>query len=132
MDIIAIIYLFIAFLLLAWTTDFIPFIKTAKQITGLSQSSLETIQSEKIDDSAKQKILLGNSLGILKHSLLIILFTSLLIGLLFLLLEASVLIKPLSFEYLTEYLVSIEGIVLSVFSFLSYFLIKSLYVKFRV
>lgn len=129
---IAIIYLFIVFLLLAGAADFIPFIKTAKQITRLSQSSLETIQSETIDDSAKQKILLGNSFGILKHSLLIILFTSLLFGLLFLLLEASVLIKPLSFNYLTEYLISLEGIILSVVSFLSYFLLKSLYVRFRV
>lgn len=132
MDIIAIIYLFIVFLLLAWTTDFIPFIKTAKQITSLSQSSFETIQSEEIEDSAKQSILLGNSLGILKHSFLIILFTSLLVGLLLLLLEASVLIKPLSFNYLTEYLVSLEGIILSVLSFLFYFLLKSLYVKFRI
>lgn len=132
MDIIAIVYLFIVFLLLAWATDLIPFIKTAKQITRLSQSSLETIQSDKIDDSAKQSILLGNSLGILKYSILIILFTCLLIGFLFLLLEASILIKPLNFNYLTEYLISIEGIVLSIFSFLSFFLIKSLYVRFRV
>ena len=132
MDFIAIIYLFIVFLLLAWATDFIPFLKTAKQITDLSQSSLETIQSDEIDDSDKQKILLGNSLGILKHSLLIILFTSLLVGILLVLLEASVLIKPLNFNYLTEYLISFEGIGLSIFSFLSYFLIKSLYVKYRV
>lgn len=132
MDIIAIIYLFVVFLLLAGAADYIPFIKTAKQITGLSQSSLETIQSEKIDDSAKQKILLSNSFGILKFSLLIIFFTFLLIGLLLLLLEASVLIKPLSFNYLTEYLISFEGIVLSVLSFLSYFLLKSLYVRFRL
>ena len=132
MDIIAIVYLFIVFLLLAWATDLIPFIKTAKQITRLRQSTVETIQSDIIDDSAKQSILLGNSLGILKYSILIILFTCLLIGFLFLLLEASILIKPLNFNYLTEYLISIEGIVLSIFSFLSFFLIKSLYVRFRV
>lgn len=132
MELIAIIYLFIVFLLIARAADFIPFINTVRHISRLSQSSLETIQSGEIDDSAKQRILLGNSLGIMKHSMLIILFTALLIALLLFFLKASVFITPLNFDYLSNYLISLSGIILSIVSFLSYFLIKKIYVRLRV
>lgn len=132
MELIAIIYLFVVFMLIAWAADTIPFLKTAKLISGLSQSSLKTIQSEEIDDTAKQGILLGNSLGIMKHSILIILFTAVLIALLLLFLKISVFISPLNFDYLSNYLISLSGIILSIFAFLSYFLLKNLYVRFRI
>lgn len=132
MELIAIIYLFIVFLLIAWVADTIPFIKTAKQISALSQSSLKTIQSDTLNDSAKQSLLLGNSLGIMKHSMLIIFYTILLIGILLLFLKASIFITPLNFDYLSNYLISLSGIILSIIAFLSYFLIKKLYVRFRV
>ena len=132
MELIAIIYLFLVFLLIAWAADTIPFIKTVKRISGLSKSSLETIQSEKIDDSAKQGILLSNSLGIMKHSMLIILYTVLLIGILLFFLKVSVFITPMNFDYLTNYLISLSGIILSIVAFLSYFILKKLYVRLRV
>lgn len=132
MELIAIIYLFVVFMLIAWAADTIPFIKTAKLISDLSQSSLKTIQSEEMDDSAKQGVLLGNSLGIMKHSILIILFTAALIALLLLFLKISVFISPLNFDYLSNYLISLSGIILSIFAFLSYFLLKKLYVRFRI
>ena len=132
MELVAIIYLFVVFMLIAWVADTIPFIKTAKLISGLSQSSLKTIQSEEMDDSAKQGILLGNSLGIMKHSILIILFTAVLIALLLLFLKISVFISPLNFDYLSNYLISLSGIILSIIAFLSYFLLKKLYVRFRI
>ena len=132
MDLIAIIYLFIVFFLVAWLADRLPFMKTVGGINRISRNSLETIQSESIDDAAKQGILLRNSLGILKHSLLIIAFTALLLILLVICLEASIFIKPLNSAYLTEYLISINGILLSIVSFLSYFLLKKLYGRFRI
>ena len=132
MELIAFIYLFLVFMLIAWAADTIPFIKTAKLIAGLSQSSLKTIQSEEMDDSAKQSILLRNSLGIMKHSILIILFTAVLIGLLILFLKISVFISPLNFDYLSNYLISLSGIILSIVAFLSYFILKKLYVRFRI
>lgn len=132
MELIAIIYLFVIFLLIAWTADTIPFIKTARSISGLSQSSLQTIQSEKIDDSEKQGILLGNSLGIMKYSILIILYTAALIGILLFFLKISEYITSLNFDYLSNYLISLKGIILSIVAFLSYFLIKKLYVRFRI
>ena len=132
MELIAIIYLFVVFMLIAWAADTIPFLKTAKLISDLSQSSLKTIQSQEMDDSAKQGILLGNSLGIMKHSILIIFFTAILIALLLLFLKISVFIGPLNFDYLSNYLISMSGIVLSIFAFLSYFLFKKLYVRFRI
>ena len=132
MALIAIIYLFVVFMLIAWAADTIPFLKTAKLISGLSQSSFKTIQSEEMDDSAKQDILLGNSLGIMKYSLLIILFTAVLIAMLLLFLKISVFISPLNFDYLSNYLISLSGIILSIVAFLSYFLLKKLYVRFRI
>jgi len=132
MDLIAIIYLFILFFLVAWLADRLPFIKTVGGINKISRNSLETIQSKSIDDSLKQGILLGNSLKILKHSLLIIAFTALLVILLIVFLEASILIKPLNPAYLTDYLISLNGIILSIVSFLSYFLLKKLYGRLRV
>jgi hypothetical protein len=132
MDLIAIIYLFIIFFLVAWLADRLPFMKTVGGINRISRNSLETIQSESIDDASKQGILLRNSLGILKHSLLIIAFTALLVILLVICLEASVFVKPLNSAYLTDFLISINGIILSVVSFLSYFLLKKLYGRFRI
>lgn len=132
MDGIAIIYLFIVFFLVAWLADRLPFMKTVGGINRISRNSLETIQSESIDDASKQGILLRNSLGILKHSLLIIAFTALLVILLVIGLEASVFVKPLNSAYLTDFLISINGIILSVVSFLSYFLLKKLYGRFRI
>ncbi|SDN01021.1 hypothetical protein SAMN05421813_13310 [Daejeonella rubra] len=132
MELIAIIYLFIVFFLVAWLADRLPFMKTVGGINRISRNSLETIQSESIDDAAKQGILLGNSLGILKHSLLIIAFTALLVILLVICLEASVFVKPLNSSYLTDFLISINGIILSIVAFLSYFLLKKLYGRFRV
>ena len=132
MDLIAIIYLFIVFFLVAWLANRLPFMKTVGGINRISRNSLQTIQSESIDDAAKQGILLRNSLGILKHSLLIIAFTALLVILLVICLEASIFIKPLNSAYLTEYLISINGILLSIVSFLTYFLLKKLYGRFRI
>jgi|GEM_PF-1618631 len=132
MELIAIIYLFVVFLLIAWAADTIPFIKTARSISDLSQSSMQTIQSDQIDDSAKQGILLRNSLGIMKHSLLIIFYTALLIGILLLFLKVSEFITSLTFDYLSNYLISTSGIILSIVAFLSYFLLKKLYVRFRI
>jgi len=132
MEFIAIIYLFVVFMLIAWAADTIPFLKTARSISGLSQSSMQTIQSDHIDDSEKQRILLNNSLGIMKHSMLIIFYTIVLIVILLFFLKGSVFITPLNFDYLSNYLVSLSGIILSIVAFLAYFLIKKLYVRFRI
>jgi hypothetical protein len=132
MNLIAIFYSFIVFFLVAWLADRLPFIKTAGAINRISRNSLQTIQTESIKDSEKQGILLRNSLEILKYSLLIIAFTVLLVVLLVICLEASVFIKPLNPAYLTDFLISIQGILLSVLSFLSYFLMKKLYGRFRI
>ena len=132
MEFIAIIYLFVVFMLIAWAADTIPFLKTARSISGLSQSSMQTIQSDHIDDSEKQRILLNNSLGIMKHSMLIIFYTIVLIVILLFFLKGSVFITPLNFDYLSNYLISLSGILLSIVAFLSYFLLKKLYVRFRI
>jgi len=132
MDIPAMAYLFIIFFILALIADHLPFFKIINNISSLGRISIETINSTGIDDPAKQKILLTNSLGLLKESLKIIVFTALLIGLLFLWLILGDLFKPLTYDHLTDYLLTNSGIILSIVSFLSYFLVKKLYVRFRV
>lgn len=132
MELVGIIYLFIVILLIAWAADTIPFIKTAKRISETSQSSIKTIQSNLLDDSVKQGILLKNSLDIMKYSLLIVFYTALLVAVLLFLLKVSAFISPLNFDYLSKYLITYSGIILSIVAFLSYFLIRKLYVRFRV
>lgn len=128
----ALIYLFIVFFLLAFITDVLPFIKSARNIASLSQSSLKIIQSEDIDDDRKQSALLKNSLGIFKESFKITIFTALLVALLLLSLRISNFVKPLNYNYLFEFLISVTGVVLSVFAFVSYFVIKKIYGRFRI
>ncbi len=132
MEIPVIIYLFIIFFVIALIVDILPFIKIMKTISSLSRISLETIRSMNMEDEAKQKILLANSFAMLKESLKIIAFTAVLTGLLFLCLLLADFIKPLSYDHLTAYMLTYSGIILSVISFLSYFLVKKLYVRFRV
>lgn len=124
MDLIANVYLFIIFFLLAMVADHLPFILTVKRINQTSRGSLATIQSELIDDETKQKILLSNSLAILKNSLLIIALTLFLVALLVAAIQAGTLIESLNPSFLTNILISTTGIALSVIAFASYFLIK--------
>jgi len=128
----ALIYLFIVFLLLACITDILPFIKSARKITSLSQNSIKIIQSADIDDDQKQSALLKNSLAIFKESFKITLFTAILVGLLLLSLRISNFVEPLNYDYLLEFLISVTGVLLSVVAFVSYFLIKKLYGRLRV
>lgn len=132
MDLLSIIYLFLVFFLLAFLVDILPFVKTARDISSLSQNSLSTIRSD-LDDDRKQAALLKNSLGIFRGSLLIILFTAILAGLLVLSLEAGYFIPGLgSAEQLATFLISLNGIMLSVIAFLSYFTLKYFYGRLRI
>lgn len=124
MEMIAGIYVFFVFFLLAILTAYLPFLSIIRLINGASRNSLTIIQSAELEDETKQKILLSNSLIILKNSLFIIGLTAILALLLITFLEVSVLIKPLSPSYLTNFLLSISGILISLLSFLSFFLIK--------
>ncbi len=128
----ALIYLFFVFFLLAFVTDVLPFIKSARNIAALSQSSLKIIQSADIDDDQKQSALLKNSLGIFKESFKITVFTAILVGLLLLSLRICNFFKPLNYDYLLEFMISLAGVLLSVFAFVSYFVIKKIYGRFRV
>lgn len=130
MELMASIYLFVAFFILAGVTDYLPFLKSARKISAFSKSSISTIQRNDLDDDGKQKILLGNSLGIFKESLKIFLFVIVLAGLFFLLLKAGEYFFDLSETYLVDFLASAAGIGLSVVAFLSYFLIRKLYARF--
>jgi pilus assembly protein TadC len=125
-------YLYIVFFIIAALVDYLPFLPTIKKTSSLGFNSLQTISSNNIEDSEKMKILLANSLNIFKQSLKML---ALIIWVAFsgyVLLLLSVVFKSLSYRVLLSYVITLNGLVLSVVSFFSYFLLKKLYVKIRL
>ena len=125
-------YLYLVFFILAILVDLLPFLSIIKKSSLLGANSWQTIKSASLNDSEKQQVLLGNSLNIFKQSLkllALILFIAL-FGCV--LLWQSFVFKPLSYGVLAQYLITFNGLVLSVISFFSYFLLKKLYVKIRI
>jgi hypothetical protein len=127
------IALFIVFFLLAVIADTLPFLTVVKSILQLGTSSFETMRSKDMEDIQKEKILLANSLGMFIQSLKIIALILLVVicGALFIYI-ISVFYRSLSFGFLIDYTISVNGLIISVAAFFSYFLIKKLYVKIRL
>lgn len=127
------IALFIIFFLLAVIADNLPFLPAIKRVLQIGAGSLETMRSKDIEDIKKEKILLANSLGMFIQSLKIIAFILLVVvcGALFIFI-ISVFYRSVSFGFLIDYTISVNGLIISVAAFFSYFLIKKLYVKIRL
>jgi len=130
--ILIISYLFAVCFVLAILADYLPFFTVINNISSLSKSSLQTIRSAIIDDSKKQETLLGNSLSIFKQSFKLTAFILLILASGFLLLILSRFVTHLGFQVLFDYLKTIDGFVLSILSFSSYYLLKKLYGKIRL
>jgi hypothetical protein len=125
-------YLYFAFFIIALIADFLPFSPIIKTVSSLAINSVQTIKSKNINDSEKEKILLFNSFEIFKHSIKLIGFILLILIFGGVLLLISTLFKSLDQSVLFHYVLTINGLLLSVISFLSYFLLKKLYVRFRI
>ena len=132
MNIAVISYLYILFIVLAFLADRLPFLSLAKNIVSLSKNSFNTIRSDLINDAGKEKLLLANSLTLLTQSLKIIAFIALLVacGLLLLLLMA--ILNSFKYADLVKYVITFNGVVLGAGAFLTYYLLKKLYVKIRL
>ena len=132
MKIAIISYLYAVFFILAMLADRLPFLRVITNISELRRDSLQTIKSDIIDDSKKQQILLANSFGLFKQSLkmagLILIVSA--CGVLLLL--SSGIFQRLNYRLLFDYIVTSYGLLLSIMSFFSYFLLKRLYVKIRL
>jgi len=131
MSLAVISYVFVVFLTTALLVDIAPFITLTKTISTLSLHSLRTINTTDLDDEKKQSLLLSNALGILKVSFKI-LGLIILIGVWVYSLLLISFIFTLSFRVLNDFVLSFAGLILSVVAFICYFLLKKLYVKFRV
>jgi hypothetical protein len=131
MNIAVIGYLYVLFIILAFLADRLPFLPLVKSITLLGMSSLKTIRSVMVTDSQKEKLLLANSLSIFIQSLKIIVFITLIVvcGLLLLLIISFM---SLNYTDLVGYVITFKGLVLSATAFLTYYLLKGLYVKIRL
>jgi hypothetical protein len=125
-------YLFIVFFVIACLVDCLPFFSVIRSISFLSMGSIQTIRSNDIDDSGKEKILLENSLKLFKQSLKLFGFIVLIAVCGFVLLLVSGIFKLLNYTILLQYMVTLYGVALSLTSFFSYFLLKKLYVKVRL
>jgi hypothetical protein len=132
MSFAVIVYLYIVFFAIAWLVDHLPFFPLIKNISLLSQGSMRIIKSNDIDDSEKEKILLNNSLQLFKQSLKLLGFIIIIAVCGFVLLLLSKFFKFLNYTVLLQSLVTLSGLLLSVIAFLSYFLIRKLYVKIRL
>lgn len=125
-------YLYIVFFAIACLVDYLPFIPLIKNISLLSNASLQTIRSDEIDDPEKEQILLKNSLQLFKQSLNLLGFVVLIAICGFLLLCVSGVFNSLNYAVLLNYMVTLSGLLLSVIAFATYFLLKKLYVKVRL
>jgi hypothetical protein len=132
MKIVIISYLYAAFFILAFLADRLPFLSIINKISRISKGSFETIKSDVIEDSKKQEILLSNSFGLFKQSLKMTGLILLVSGCGFLLLLLSGVFKRLNYRILFDYMMTTYGLLLAIVSFLSYFLLKRLYVKARL
>jgi hypothetical protein len=125
-------YLYVVFLILALAADLLPFLSTIKNVSILTISSGFTIRATDIEDSKKQDILLRNSLGIFKNSLILIGLIILVLifgGFLF---WISELFKPLNYWVLFDRLLTLPGLLITLLAVLSYFLLRKMYVRFRL
>jgi hypothetical protein len=127
-----IIYLYFVFFGSAILADHLPFLPIIRKASFLGANSLQIIRSNSINDSEKQRILLGSSWDIFKQSLKLLAFIVLVAVIGYVLLLLSVIFKPLNCRILVQYLITFDGLVLSVISFFSYFLLKKLYGKIRL
>jgi hypothetical protein len=129
MKIVIISYLYAVFFILAFLTDRLPFRGIISNISRLGKNSFQTIESDDIEDSNKQGILLANSFGLFKQSIKIagLIFLVSVCG--FLLLLLGGVFQNLNYRILFDYMVTTYGLLLSIISFFSYFLLKRLYVK---
>jgi hypothetical protein len=125
-------YLYVVFFLIAWLVDLLPLFSIVKNSSLVSRQSMQTIKSNDIDDSEKEKMLLNNSFKLFKQSLKLFAFIVLIAACGFALLLISPVIKPLNYAKLIKYVPTLYCLVLSILSFVSYFLLKKLYVKIRL
>jgi hypothetical protein len=132
MKIVIISYLYVVFFILAFLADRLPFLTIINSISRLSKGSFQTIKSDIIEDSKKQEILLSNSFGLFKRSLKMVGLILIVSICGFLLLLLSGVFKHLNYRILFDYMITAYGLLLSIISFFSYFLLKRLYVKIRL
>ncbi|MDB5008168.1 MAG: hypothetical protein JWP45_2561 [Mucilaginibacter sp.] len=132
MKIFLISYLYVVFLALAFLVDFLPFFVIIKSISQLANNSIQTIRSNILEDSEKEKFLLTNAVAMFRQSLKILGFVIVTAILGFLLLSLTMLFNHSNYRLLLNYTVTFGGITVSVLAFFTYFLFKKLYVKIRL
>jgi hypothetical protein len=116
----------------AFLADQLPLAPFARKIMQLTKSSIQTMGSALIADAEKSKILLANSLAVFIRSAQLsgLLLVVLLAGAL--LLFSADLVELNNGSFLLRYLATMHGILLSVFCFACYHVVKKLYARPRL
>ena len=124
--------MYIVFFIVAIIADFLPFLATTKNISHVGLNSLQTIKSNIIDDSDKEKILLANSFNMFKQSFKLMALVMFVAVCGFLLLLPSMFFKPLNYHILLDFTVTYSGLLITIISFFTYFLFKKVYGQIRL
>jgi len=116
-------------LLSALLFDILPIVKNSIFIFEIQRLSFSIIQDQKLTDKQKQKLLLTNSGKIFRVTLKLIFFFCVVLLPFAILVKLSSIFSTINIESI---LISLTGILLSTLAFISYFLLKKIYGKFRI
>ena len=122
---------FVLFFLLAFLADRLPLVKSIRKIAGLSKNSGAIIGSNTVSDVDKQKLLLLNSVGLFKQSLILAVLILLVLLAGYLLIMAADFCGTVKIAVLLAFLETFAGIAVSILSFCCFFIIKKVYGRAR-
>lgn len=120
---------FVVSIISAYLFDLMPVAKNTGLIFELQRLSFCVIRDQKLTDEQKQKILLTNAAKLLLVTLKLLFFFCIVTLPFYVLVELSTFFLAMNIE---STLISVTGISLSAFAFVSYFLLKKIYGRFRI
>lgn len=114
----------------AFLFELFPVLKTAGLVLKFQKESIHVLQDKSLEDSIKQEMLLSNSFRIFTLTMKLAFFIVISAIPFFLLIFLGDWI--LKSSYFADSLVSLQGLIVSCFSFLTYYFIRKVYDKFRL
>lgn len=123
---------FVICLFLSFLIGWLPFLKSAKAIGIITRNSIKTIRSAHLADAEKEKRLLTNSWQIFWRSFYILGLTLLVLSAGYLLIILIDVFGIYDRPAIVTYLETGRGLLISLVAFLTYFLCRKLYVRFRL
>jgi hypothetical protein len=108
----------------------LPVLQTAAAVLKYQKESIQILRDERMEDNVKQEMLLSNAFHIFTLTMKLAFFIILATIPFFILIYLGDWILKSSF--FADSLISFQGLAVSCFSFLTYYFIRKMYVKFRL